>query len=107
MATTLPEVPVAKRVRAARKRAGYTLDGLAARIGTTRQVIINWENGKHLPNEHSRERLSEATGVPAETFKDERERSDDDEEAEVASDLLDAVLAAVHLRVERQAEGVA
>lgn len=87
MAATLPDSSVAKRVRWARKQSAYpTLDALAAKIGTTRQVIINWEKGKHLPNEYSQRRLAEATGIPAEAFSEEK--SEDDEEAEMASDFF-------------------
>lgn len=65
---TLEELPVGQRVRWARKNAGLTLDALAALMPTTRQVIIKWEKGKHLPNRQSRERLAEITGQAPDLF---------------------------------------
>jgi len=51
---------VGRRIQTARGDAGLTLDQLAARISTTRQVIIGWEHGRHLPNRDSRRKLEAA-----------------------------------------------
>lgn len=66
--------PLGQRIREARERAGYTQDRLAEALGTTRQVIIGWEKGRHRPQERHRVRLIEITG--------ERTLFDDEEEGE-------------------------
>jgi transcriptional regulator with XRE-family HTH domain len=67
-ATSLTELTVGKRIRMARRAAGLSQEKLANLIGTTRQVIIRWEQDRHLPNAKSRNRLAEATGLTADVF---------------------------------------
>lgn len=51
-------------IREARTAKGLTLDRLAEALDTTRQVIINWEQGKHRPQPRHRARLAEVLGRP-------------------------------------------
>lgn len=74
---------VGRRVRAARKLAGLSLDKLGARVGTSRQHLIRIERGDHLPRPELLNAIGEATGQHPEFFE-----SEDDEESDLAIDLL-------------------
>lgn len=89
---------VGERIKAHRERLNLSHDRFAARLGTTRQVIIRWENGTHSPNSESRRRLAEVTGETASYFSPNGD--DDEEDSELASQLLAAVQAI--LRAERE-----
>ncbi len=62
---------VAQRIFRARLDAGLTLDGLAAKIGTSRQHLIKLEQGKHLPQPRMFAAIAEATGTDLGTLKGE------------------------------------
>ena len=57
---------VGARIRAERRRAGLSQDGLAAQLHVTRQTISNWEVGKSLPDIESLKALAKALSVPIE-----------------------------------------
>ena len=69
---------VGKRIRWARLQKGYTLDGLATVMGTTRQTIIRWEKGFYAPNASSRAKLAAATGQDPSFFADQNAPDEDD-----------------------------
>lgn len=77
--STLPKV--ARRIYAARKRAGLTQDQLAAAVGTSRRHVLRWEKGKVSPTRRFQERLAQVLGEPPEYFANGADAdSDDDEE---------------------------
>lgn len=78
MKTETTEQTVGERVLWARKQKGLSQDGLAAAIGTTRQVIIGWEKDRHVPGAHSRQRLSGALGQEPKFFMN-GDKGDDEE----------------------------
>jgi transcriptional regulator with XRE-family HTH domain len=78
---------IGKRVRWARTQSGYTLDGLAAAMGTTRQTIIRWEKGFYSPNAESRKKLAAATGQDTSFFSDSADEGEDDADADPAMSL--------------------
>lgn len=89
-----------KRIRKA--RGPLTLDALAKRMVTTRQVLIGWEQGKVKPRQGGLERLAEATGdntVVADVLNLDRGNTDDDEEPSMPEDLYERVRQA-HRRYE-------
>lgn len=61
-----------ERIRRAREESRLTQDELAARVGTTRQVVIGWEKGRHDPRPASRAKIVVATGV-LDLFEDDDE----------------------------------
>jgi transcriptional regulator with XRE-family HTH domain len=67
------ELPLAARIRFARKHANLTLDGLAAAAGTSRQHLIRLEKGDHRPKPDMVTRIAAATGVPEELLTDDEE----------------------------------
>jgi transcriptional regulator with XRE-family HTH domain len=79
---------IGERVRWARKRAGLSQERLAQTIGTTRQVVIRWEQDRHVPNEESRRRIAEATGQDAGFFAEADEEDDADGEWAVSLAVL-------------------
>jgi transcriptional regulator with XRE-family HTH domain len=72
MNTRLDVGTLGERIQQARKAAGYTLDALAAQLGTTRQVLIGWEQDKHRPVQRHRVRLAEVLARP-ELLSDDEE----------------------------------
>jgi DNA-binding transcriptional regulator YiaG len=52
----------AERIREARSRAGLSQDRFAERLGTTRQIVIGWEKGRHRPSPRFRQKIVEVTG---------------------------------------------
>lgn len=75
---------VGRRVRWARRQAGFTQDELAAAMGTTRQTVIRWEKDRNLPNARYRVLLGIATGQHPDFFVDETRSArieDEDDEA--------------------------
>lgn len=80
-----------RNVKRARLGAGYSLDTLAAKVGTSRQHLIRIEKGRHLP------RPGMLAAIAAETGKDESFfESEDDEESELPRrDLLEALYGAL------------
>jgi transcriptional regulator with XRE-family HTH domain len=85
----LKQMTVPQRIRWLRKQAG-SHDKLAAKVGTSRQVIIRWEKGTSKPRAESRRRLASASGLPASLFRDGTNSSDDEEEDPVIA-LLSAL----------------
>lgn len=73
------QMPLAARIKMARKRANLSLDRLGELVGTSRQHLIRLEKGVHTPKPEMARRIAEATGVPAELLQDE-----DDPEADKA-----------------------
>ena len=67
---------VGGRIRKARVRAGLSHDGLAEKVGTSRQHLIKLEKGMHLPRPEMLAAIAEATGKEAAYFE-----SDDEDES--------------------------
>ena len=67
------ELELGRTIRQARAKAGLTLDQLAGRIGTTRQVVIGWEQGKHLPSSRHRANLTRVLGIQDDGGEDDAE----------------------------------
>ena len=61
-----------------------SLDGLAARIGSSRRHLIRLEKGDHTPRPATLAAIADATGKPVEFF------TDDDEEESLLREWLDA-----------------
>ncbi len=74
---------VGRRVKAARSDANLTLDGLAARVGTTRQHLIKLEKGQHAPRAEMIQKIAEATGKAPSFFSSD----EDEEEAQAMHNL--------------------
>jgi transcriptional regulator with XRE-family HTH domain len=91
---------IGERVRWARKRAGLSQERLAQTIGTTRQVVIRWEQDKHVPNEESRRRLAEATGQDAGFFA--QDEDEDDADGDWAASLAVLLERRVHELVDER-----
>jgi DNA-binding transcriptional regulator YiaG len=70
---------VGDNVRAARGPLSH--DKFAALLGTTRQVVIGWEKGKHVPGARHRARLAQVSGQPVAAFTRDG-KGDDDKESE-------------------------
>lgn len=100
MTTAQHDLPVGKRIRWARKQRGLSQERLAGAIGTTRQVVIRWEAGKHLPNASSRARLGEVLGHEAGFFS-ENGSDDEDEDSELTAQLLFALRGLIRAERER------
>jgi transcriptional regulator with XRE-family HTH domain len=57
-------------LRKAREASTWqSLDALAKQLGTTRQVIMGWEHGKHRPSNRHAISLSSLLGVPYDTIR--------------------------------------
>jgi transcriptional regulator with XRE-family HTH domain len=97
------DMSIGRRIRWARRSAGLSQDALAAKIGTTRQVIIRWEKDRHLPNLESRQKLAAATGQPAEFFAERPtvREDEDEEETELAMRVLQTLRAVVRAEQRR------
>lgn len=52
------------RIMRARKKAGFTQEELAEKIGVTPQAVSKWENGHNLPDLENLLRIAELTNVP-------------------------------------------
>lgn len=59
-------------VAAARVNAGLTQKELAEKCGVSESTIINWENGKRLPNVGKLEALENALGLSLNHIRFER-----------------------------------
>lgn len=70
MVTSTPPRRIGERIKWARLRAGLTQDEMGAAMGTTRQIIIGWEKGRHRPQLRYRRLIAEATRIP-DLFADE------------------------------------
>lgn len=60
--------PLAERIRYLRVQAG-SHDKLAAKLETSRQVIIGWEKGENRPGPRFRQALADLAGCPPKTFE--------------------------------------
>lgn len=67
----LERARIGDRIREARISAGLTQDRFAELLGTSRQIVIGWEKGRHKPSRRYRARIIRATGAAAELFDDE------------------------------------
>lgn len=90
------EQPVGARIRWARKRAGMSQDQFAERLGTSRRHVMRWEGNRvqRLSDAYV-DRIADATGQPADFFRDEEERGEGDELDAVLLSALRAVRAYV------------
>lgn len=59
---------VGQKIMAARKFAGLSQDGLAAKIDSSRQQIIRLEKGRHTPTARTLQKIAAATGLEVEFF---------------------------------------
>ncbi|MGH3452457.1 MAG: helix-turn-helix transcriptional regulator [Haloechinothrix sp.] len=66
-----------QRIKRARLEAGLSQDGLAAKMGSTRQMVIQWEKDRHKPRASTRRRLANATGKDASFFESEDDKEED------------------------------
>lgn len=89
---------VPQRIKWLRKQAG-SHDKLAAKVGTSRQVIIRWEKGQK-PSAESRRRLAEVSGLPSAAFSENGE--EEDEESELVVALVGNLRALVRAEFERR-----
>lgn len=74
MTTTMSdarELPLAKRIRWARRQAGLSQVRFAKALGTSQRHVVRWEYGEHRPGPEYRQRIAEVTGLPADLFEDE------------------------------------
>ena len=87
-----PTRSLPERIRWARKRAGYSQEQFAAKLGTSRRHVIRWENVAQPTKPTARyvALIAAATGQPEEMFRDE----DDEEDAlqALAPHLADALI---------------
>lgn len=60
---------VGQRIERARKAKGWSLQGLADRMGVSRQLVWQWERDETDPRKHA-ERLCTTLGLPYEHFFD-------------------------------------
>lgn len=70
------EAPLSTRIKFARQRASFSLDRLAAEVGTSRQHLIRLEKGLHKPKPDMAQRIATATGVPLELLQDDEDEED-------------------------------
>ena len=63
---------IGARVRAARKRRGYTQEQLADLIGRTVETVSNVERGRTIPTLETLDRLGHSLDVPLREFFDDR-----------------------------------
>jgi DNA-binding transcriptional regulator YiaG len=64
--TSPQQETVGQRIR--RLRGDLSHDKFAARLGTSRFVVIRWEKDVHVPGPEYRRRLAELTGRPESEF---------------------------------------
>lgn len=57
------DATVASRLRAFRKRAGFSQDGLAHALGVNEWTVKYWENGRRRPDETRLKLLVETVGM--------------------------------------------
>jgi transcriptional regulator with XRE-family HTH domain len=81
-AFTPEKMRMAASLLAARKRAGMSQERAAAQVGTSRRHWIRWESGETMPNPLYLERIAAVLAAP------ELLDTDDEEEAQVAVDLM-------------------
>lgn len=81
------------RIRRARRRKGISQENFAPVIGITRRHLIRLEKGDNMASVALRERIAAATDSVASDFGAAPAR--DDEEDELASDLLRVLRAAL------------
>ena len=55
---------IGSRIMRARKKAGFTQEELAEKIGVTAQAVSKWENGHNLPDLENLLQIAEITNVP-------------------------------------------
>jgi transcriptional regulator with XRE-family HTH domain len=81
------------KIREARHAAGLTQAALARAINTRERNIIRWENDQHEPRFENVAAIAKATDRPLEFFSAAATDAgeDDDEEADLAVDLLSAL----------------
>jgi transcriptional regulator with XRE-family HTH domain len=82
---------VPDRIKRARKRRSWSQERLADALGTTRQNVLRWENGKHRPVDTmaTAYAISEALGVTVDfLLGDEPLPEDEDEESDPVEDLI-------------------
>lgn len=58
MTAVAQELP--DRIRRLREQTGLSHDRIAERLGTTRQVVIRWEQGRNAPSRESLRKLRDA-----------------------------------------------
>lgn len=66
---------VGERIRAARKRAGMTLEEVSDKLGISYQSFAQWETGKRKPKYETLQRISDVLQVPVESLIHDDERS--------------------------------
>ena len=69
----VPGDTLAAQIRAARKRRKFSQERLAGLLGTSRERVNAWENGRSWPSERFAVKLSEALGLPPELFEAEEQ----------------------------------
>lgn len=92
---------VPQRIRWVRKQAG-SHDKLAAKLGTSRSLVIRWEQGTHKPSKASRARLAKVTGLPAGFFRESVNGSDVDEEDALVEALVGNIRALVRAELAKR-----
>lgn len=97
---------IGRRVKTARSEANLTLDGMAARVGTTRQHLIKLEKGQHAPRAEMLQKIADATGKDPSFFQGDD--SDDEESSPMTfGEAMDQMLAAhIALQVDRRVEQI-
>lgn len=87
-----------KNLQRARKRLGISQERFAPMVGTTRRHLIRLENGEHRPSSELLGRIAAETGEQSKSFG--YPPDDEEDESELASDLLRALRALI--RAERE-----
>ena len=63
-----------ERIRAARKKKGWTQSSLADRLGVTHVSIVQWENGTRNPKQDTLVRIADALDIDFTELMDENDR---------------------------------
>ena len=58
----------ARRLSAMRAQLGWSREELAIRVEVSANSVSNWENGKHFPHIHKRDKLCEVLGTNPEAI---------------------------------------
>ena len=87
-------MPLSARIRWARKRAGFSQEQFAARVGTSRRHVMRWEHPVSgvRPTARYIALIAEATGQPEELFEDDE---DEDAAQVIGRDIYRALFRAV------------
>ena len=73
-----------ERIAYYRKKAGYSQEGLAERLGVSRQAVSRWESGTALPDAGNLRQISRLFEVSADYLLDEERESPEGPAAAVA-----------------------